>query len=109
MRSVNKTVNQTINSVKNLKTVEVLLLVLCVVYLFTNVSTPYALAPYVNNVFMYASLFALVIILFLQTKPVVALVFAIVVLVFIQRSGKVDHAVMKPSQVNKNTELKKIK
>ena len=57
---------------------------------------------------MYASLFALVVILFLHSNPALALLFAIVVLVFINRSGKVDHAVLKPSQENKNSAMKKL-
>ena len=42
------------NSVKNMKTLEVVLFILLVLYLVSGVSTPYALAPYTNNVFMWS-------------------------------------------------------
>ena len=58
-----KLVNKTINCIKNMKTYEILLVILMVLYLVSGVSTPYALAPYVNNMFMNASLIALVIVL----------------------------------------------
>ena len=68
-----KLVNKTINCIKNMKTYEILLVILMVLYLVTGVSTPYALAPYVNNMFMNASLIALVIVLYLYGNPLLAL------------------------------------
>ena len=103
-----KIVNKTVSSFKNLKLMELLLFVLLVLYLLTNVATPYSMAPYVNNGFMYASLFALVILLFLYSNPLLALFFGFVVLVFINRSRKVDHSVLAPSQENKTSTMEKL-
>ena len=103
-----KLVNKTINCIKNMKTYEILLVILMVLYLVTGVSTPYALAPYVNNMFMNASLIALVIVLYLYGNPLLALFVAIVSFVFINRSKKVDPIVMKPSEDNKDTAMDKL-
>lgn len=103
-----KLVNKTINCIKNMKTYEILLVILMVLYLVTGVSTPYALAPYVNNMFMNASLIALVIVLYLYGNPLLALFVAIVSFVFINRSKKVDPIIMKPSEDNKDTAMDKL-
>ena len=103
--------NKSIKSVKNLKnmeTYEILLFVVLVLYLVSGVSTPYNLAPYVNNVFMYGSLLALVVILYLYTNPILALFFAFVAYVFYSRSQNVSHVKMAPSTQNKTQEMKKL-
>jgi hypothetical protein len=66
------------------------------------VSTPYELAPYINNIYTYFSLIAIVILLFLKTNPLIALFFGIAALIFVLRSNKVDHGVMAPSTHNKS-------
>ena len=101
--------NQCLKSVrnaKNMKTYEVLLAVLLVLYLVSGVSTPYNLSPYVNNVFMYGSLLALVVILCLRCNPLLAILFGVVALELVRRSRKVDHNLMRPSESNKNRDLK---
>lgn len=100
--------NKSLSGLKNLKTFEILFFVLLVIYLLTGVSTPYNLAPYVNNVFSYASMLALVFVLFLYSNPLLAIFFGISALIFIQRSRKVDHNVMKPTTNNKTNNMKNL-
>lgn len=101
-----KIVNKTITSLKNLKIMEILLTVLIVIYLLSNVSTPYNMAPYVNNLFMYASLLAFTVILFIYSNPLLAILFLVFSFVFVNRSKKVDHLIMKSSENNKDMKLK---
>ena len=99
------TLNSNFKKLKNMKTSEIIFVSLLVLYLLSNVSTPYELAPYVNNVYMNLSLLAIVILLFLHSNPLIALFFGIVSLIFLQRSKKVDHKVMAPSVVNKSKKM----
>lgn len=100
--------SKTIKSFKNFKTYELILLVLLVLYLVSNVSTPYELSPYVNNIYMYLSLFALSIILYLHGSTLLAIFFLFVSFIFIYRSNKVSHKIMKPSQEKKNTIMRQL-
>jgi hypothetical protein len=77
-------------------------LVLIILYLISNVSTPYELAPYINNIYTYFSLIAIVILLFLKSNPLIAVFFGIAAVIFVTRSNKVDHGVMAPSTRNKS-------
>ena len=88
-----------------MKTIEILFIVLLVLYLISGVNVPYNFTPYVNNVFMYGSLVALVFLLFLNKKYALAIIFAITALIFVNRSSKISHHVMKPSTQNKNNTL----
>ena len=54
---------------------------------------------------MYISLFAIFILILLNSNPFIALFFAIVALVFMQRSKKVDHTVMASSTTNKTSAM----
>ena len=103
-----KLLNKSVNNLSNMKTHEILFVVLLVLYLVSGVATPYNLAPYVNNLFSYVSLVAIVFVLFLYSNPLLAIFFGIVALVLVNRSRKVDHTLMKPSQENKNVALKKL-
>lgn len=100
-------VNKTTSGFKNLKTIEVFFIIILVIYLVSNMSTPYSLAPYVNNVFAYGSIIVLLLLLHLYSNPSVTFIFAISALVFIYRSRLVDHKIMKPNEVNKNKAMKK--
>ena len=95
--------SKTVKSFKNLKPYEFILFVLLVLYLVSGVSTPYELSPYVNNIFMYLSLFAFSVVLYLYGNPLLAVFFLFVSFIFINRSNKVSHKVMKPSQQKKDT------
>ena len=101
-----KLLNKTTKSFNKMKAFEVLLFVLLLLYLISGISTPYELAPYVNNIFTQLSLFAIVAIIFLCGNIMLALLFSIVVVVFIKRSSKVDHKVIAPSQKNTDNKLK---
>ncbi len=107
MNLVNKTMNN-LKSLKNLKTYEILLAVLLVLYLVSGVSTPYELAPHVNNVFMYGSLVAIVVVLFLYSNPLLAVFFGVAAMVFFNRSRMVDHILMAPNQDNKDNVMKNL-
>jgi len=89
-------------NLKNITTNEIILVVLILLYLISNVSTPYELAPYINNIYTYFSLITIVILLFLKTNPLIALFFGIAALIFVIRSNKVSHGVMAPSTHNKS-------
>jgi hypothetical protein len=93
---------------KNMKSFEIAFVVVLILYLVSNVSTPYDLAPHINNVYMYVSLFAIVILLSLNTNPLIALLFAFVALIFLQRSKSVDHRVMAPSNANKTATMENL-
>ena len=95
-------VTKTMSGLKNFKNIEILFVLLMAIYLISNMSTPYNLAPYVNNTFSYGSMVALVILLFLYSNTFVAIFFAITSLVFVYRSRSVDHNIMKTNEVNKN-------
>jgi hypothetical protein len=100
MNSLNISTN--FKNLKNITTNEIILIVLILLYLISNVSTPYELAPYINNIYTYFSLITIVILLFLKTNPLIALFFGIAALVFVIRSNKVAHGVMAPSTHNKS-------
>ena len=111
MNSVNSLTNNLSNNLKKLKkleTYEMIFIGLLILYLVSNVSTPYDLAPYVNNVYMYFSLLAIFILLFLNSNPLIALLFGIVAMVFLGRSKKVDHKVMSPSVANKSLKMENL-
>jgi len=101
MNSVNS-VSTNFKNLKNITIGEIILVVLILLYLISNVSTPYELAPYINNVYTYFSLIAIVILLFLNSNPIIAIFFGIAALVFVTRSNEVDHGVMAPSTHNKS-------
>jgi uncharacterized membrane protein len=89
MNSFNN-ISTNFKNLKNITISEIILVVLIILYLISNVSTPYELAPYVNNVYTYFSLIAIVIFLF----------FGIAALVFVTRSNDVDNGAMAPSTYN---------
>lgn len=107
MDSVNN-ISNNFKKLKNISSYEIIFVVLIILYLISNVSTPYELAPYINNIYTYLSLIAIVILLFLNTNPLIALFFGIAGIIFIIRSSKVDHAVMAPSTSNKSSEMIKL-
>ena len=107
MNLVNSFKNKVLE-LKNIKNYELVFVVLLLLYLISNVSTPYDLAPHINNAYMYISLFAIVILLLLNSNPLIALLFAIVALIFLQRSKKVDHGVMAPSNANKTAAMENL-
>ena len=100
-----KLFSKTVKSFINFKPYEFILFVLLVLYLVSGVSTPYELSPYVNNIFMYLSLFAFSVVLYLYGNPLLAAFFLFVSFIFINRSNKVSHKVMKPSQQKKDTTM----
>jgi hypothetical protein len=99
MNSFNN-ISTNFKNLKNITISEIILVVLIILYLISNVSTPYELAPYVNNVYTYFSLIAIVILLFLNSNPIIALFFGIAALVFVTRSNDVDNGAMAPSTYN---------
>ena len=107
MNSVNN-ISNNFKNLKNITSYEIIFVVLILLYLISNVSTPYELSPYINNVYMYFSLVAIVIILFLNTNPLIALFFGIAALVFITRSNKVDHKIMTPTTITKSLNMRNL-
>jgi hypothetical protein len=101
MNSVNS-ISTNFKNLKNITTYEIILVLFVLLYLISNVSTPYELAPYINNIYTYFSLIAIVILLFLKSNPLIAVFFGIAALIFVIRSSKVDHGVMAPSTRNKS-------
>jgi len=100
-----KLFNKTVNSFRKLKSYEFILFILLFSYIISGVSTPYELSPYVNNIFMYLSLFAFSIILYLNGNHLLSGAFFATSIIFINRSNKVSHKVMKPSQEKKNIHM----
>ena len=104
MNSVNN-ISNNFKNLKNITTNEIFLVVVILLYLISNVSTPYELAPYINNIYTYFSLIAIVVLLFLKSNPLIALFFGIAAFIFVTRSNKVDHGVMAPSTHNKSLNM----
>lgn len=101
-------VNYFKNEVQELKRItpyELVFIIVLILYLISNISTPYDLAPQVNNAYMYISLFAITILLLLNSNPLIAILFAFVAIIFLQRSKKTDHIVMAPSTSNKTAAM----
>ena len=107
MNLVNNFKNKVLE-LKNIKNYELVFVVLLILYLISNVSTPYDFAPHINNAYMYISLLVIFILLLLNSNPLIALFFAIVSLIFLQRSKKVDHRVMAPSNANKTVAMENL-
>jgi len=107
MNLVNNFTNKVLE-LKNIKGYELIFVILLLLYLISDVLTPYDLAPHINNAHMYISLFAIFILLLLNTNPLIALFFAIVAIIFLQRSKKVDHVVMAPSTANKTSAMQNL-
>tara|TARA_Y100000389_G_C17057917_1_gene315947 strand:- start:5 stop:445 length:441 start_codon:yes stop_codon:yes gene_type:complete len=93
---------------KNMSSLQIIFIVLIIIYILSGVNVPYNLTQHLNKPFIYASLFISVIVLYLYTNNILALVFLIGILVFINRSQKIDLNINKPSQQNKNYTLKKL-
>lgn len=104
MNLVNNLKNKALE-LKNIKHYELVFVIVLILYLLSNVSTPYDLAPHINNAYMYISLIAIFILILLNSNPFIALFFAFVALIFLQRSNKVDHKVMAPSTSNKTAAM----
>ena len=104
MNLVNTLKNKALE-LQNIKSYELVFVILLILYLVSNVSTPYDFAPQINNAYMYISLFAIFILLLLNSNPFIAIFFAIVALIFLQRSKKVDHKVMALSTANKTSAM----
>ena len=103
--------NNILNYVKKLKDLtsyEIILFILLFAYLVSNVSTPYYLSQHVNNSFTYLSFFVIVVLIFLYSNPILAILFGIVVLVFINISKQTSPKMIKPTQKNKNKALKNL-
>lgn len=104
MNSLNS-ISNNFKKLKNMTAYEIILIALILLYLISNVSTPYNLAPHINNVYTYFSLIAIVILLFLNTNPLIALFFGVAAIIFVMRSRNVDHKVMAPSTFNKSQNM----
>lgn len=95
-------------NLKNMSSLQIIFIVLIIIYILSGVNVPYNLTQYLNKPFIYASLFISVIVLYLYTNNILALVFLIGILVFINRSRTTDLTINKPSQQNKNNVLKNL-
>lgn len=89
----------------NIKSYEIIIIVLLLLYLISNVSTPYNYAPHINNIYMYYSLIIIFLLLLINSNPLIALLFGGVAFVFLSRSKKVDHRVMSQSETNKASKM----
>lgn len=92
----------------NIKPFEGIFIVLLLMYLLSNISTPYNLAPHVNTIYTYLSLIIIFILLFLNTNPLIAILFGISAVVFLQRSKKVDHRTMAQSDANRSYKMESL-
>jgi len=106
IKKITNILNSNTRNLADIKSHEIIFIVLLLLYLLSNVSTPYNFAPHINNIYMYFSLIIIFIIILINSNPLIALLFAIVAYVFLQRSKKVDHKVMAPSESNKSSKMK---
>ena len=107
MVKLNNIVNY-FGKLKNLSIYEIVLFILLIAYLVSNVSTPYYLSQHINNSFTYLSLIIIVILIYLYSNPILAILFGIVAFVFINRSKHTAPEMIKPTQKNKNKALKNL-
>lgn len=108
MNSINKittVLKKNTMNLANIKSYEAIVIVLLLLYLLSNISTPYNFAPHINSVYMYFSLIVIFIMLLVYSNPLIALLFGGVAIVFLQRSKKVDHGVMAISESNKSLKM----
>jgi hypothetical protein len=105
MLNLNQNLRKTYNKFSAMKTYEILLVAILILYLISGVNTPYNMAPYVNNLFMYMSLLCIIILLYLHSNILLVILFAVSALIFINRSNKVSHVKMAPSENNKTASL----
>ena len=111
MNSINIITNILKKNTANLnkiKPFEAIFIVLLIMYLISNVSTPYNFASHVNTIYTYLSLIIIFILLFLNSNPLIAILFGIVAVVFLQRSKKVDHITMSQSDANRSSKMEKL-
>ena len=99
-------VNKTVKNIKNVNNYEIIFVALVVLYLISNVSTPYALGSTINNVFTYLSMIVITGLMLLNKKYLLAVSFAVFCSVLLYRSKKVDPIVNKPSEENKDKKMK---
>ena len=100
--------NNLLKNFKSLNSFEIVLFIFLILYLVSNISTPYELSKYVNNSYTYLSLIFITVILFIYSNPLLAIVFSIVSIIFITRSKQTDLKVIKPSEKNKINKLKNL-
>ena len=83
MLNLNQNLRKTYNKFSAMKTYEILLVAILILYLISGVNTPYNMAPYVNNLFMYMSLLCIIILLYLHSNILLVILFAVSVSFFI--------------------------
>ena len=91
---------------KKVKPVEIVVFVLFVLYLVFPVTTPGALAPYIESPLGLLVLFSAIIAMFLHTSPILAVLFVFVAYTLLRRSTTVRNKVHY-SQTTKETSEKK--
>lgn len=72
--------------VKNVKAHEVVLVLLLLIYIFSGVSTPALLAPFVNNYVTYFIAFLVTLVVLLSVNPIVGILFGIAFYVLFNRT-----------------------
>ena len=72
--------------VKNVKAHEVIIFLLLIVYIFSGVSTPTMVAPYVNNMFSYFFAFIITVIVLIYVNPVIGILFGIAFYILFNRT-----------------------
>lgn len=97
--------NKTFKNLNNIKSYEIIFIVLVILYLISNISIPYNLSPMVNNVYTYFSSIVILILLLINNKYLLSIVFFIFITVLFIRSKKIDYNLIKPSQENKNKKM----
>lgn len=76
---------------KNVKAHELVLSALLLLYVFSGVSTPSMLVPYVHNYILYIVAFFIVLVVFTAVSPLVGILFAIAFLVLFRRTPDLKH------------------
>lgn len=76
---------------KNVKAHELVLSVLLLFYVFSGVSTPSIIVPYIHNYILYIVAFFMVLIVFTTVSPLIGILFAIAFLVLFRRTPDLGH------------------
>ena len=97
--------SKNLNNLKNINTYEIIFAVLVILYIISNVSTPYNLTSTINNMFTYLSMIVVIFLMFLNKKYILAVTFAVFCLVLIYRTTQVNTVLNYPSQNNKDKKM----
>ena len=96
------------NFIKNVKNHEIILGILMILYILSGIETPHQISPYINNIFGYAILIVLAIIIFIGTNPILGVLVIITFSILVYRSNQTHPLNVMPGDNYRNNVLKNL-